>query len=167
MAMDTSTDSAEASLGKLNLRRIVMEAFSEGRLDVLDEVLTDDFVNHGAPPGLSQGIDGVRKVIEMERSGFPDLQYSVLHEVEDGDMIVQHCEVSGTHLGEIFGMPPTGRRVVWNEIHIGRMVDGRAAEHWACNDMHRVWVQIGRVAPPQVKMPGGGVVGAATVGHPS
>jgi hypothetical protein len=39
---------------------------------------------------------------------------------------------------------------VWNEIHIGRIAGGLVAEHWACNDMHAVWVQIGRVAAPAV-----------------
>jgi predicted ester cyclase len=138
------------SKGKENLRRIVLEAFGEGRLDVLDEVLTPDFVNHNAPPGMSTGIEGVKQVIRMERVGFPDLTYEVLREVEEGDLIMQHCAVQGTHLGEIFGVPPTGRVVKWREIHIGRMVGDLAAEHWACNDMHSVWVQIGRVAPPRV-----------------
>lgn len=142
------TKSAVASDSKTKVRRIVMEAFSEGRVEVLDEVLAPDFVNHAGPPGLDRGIEGVKMVIRNERAGFPDLQYEVLQEIEDGDLVVQHCRVTGTHLGSIFGVAPTGRRVAWNEMHIGRMADGLVAEHWACNDMHSVWVQIGRVPPP-------------------
>jgi predicted ester cyclase len=138
------------SKGTENLRRIVMEAFSEGRLEVLDEVLTPGFVNQSSPPGLDRGIEGVKQVIRMERTGFPDLQYEVLREIEEGDLIAQHCQVSGTHLGPIFGVQPTGRRVVWKEIHIARMEGDLCAEHWACNDMHSVWVQIGRAEPPMV-----------------
>jgi len=138
------------SKGTDNLRRIVMEAFSEGKLEVLDEVLTPDFVNQAAPPGLDRGIEGVKQVIRMERTGFPDLHYEVLREIEEGDLIAQHCLVTGTHLGPIFGVQPTGRRVVWKEIHIARMAGGLCAEHWACNDMHSVWVQIGRAQPPVV-----------------
>jgi predicted ester cyclase len=137
----------------MNLRRIVLEAFSRGQLDVLDEVLTPNFVNHNAPPGLSSGIDGVKQVIQMERHGFPDLRYEIVHEIEEGAFIVQHCSVRGTHRGEIFGVTPTGRCVEWREIHIARMVGDRVAEHWACNEMHSVWVQIGRVAPPGVPSP--------------
>jgi predicted ester cyclase len=135
---------------KAQLRRIVMEAFSEGRIEVLDEVMAPDFVNHAGPPGLDRGIEGVRQVIRNERTGFPDLQYEIIQEIEEGDLVTQHCLVRGTHLGPIFGVDPTGRRVVWHEMHIGRMVNGLVAEHWACNDMHSVWVQIGRVAPPAV-----------------
>lgn len=136
--------------GKENLRRIVMEAFSEGKLDVLDEVLTPDFKNQTAPPGLDRGIEGVKQVITMERTGFPDLQYEVVREIEEGDMIAQHCKVTGTHQGTIFGTGATGRRVMWYEIHIARMENDLCAEHWACNDMHSVWVQIGRAQPPMV-----------------
>lgn len=142
------TESAVVSQSRTQTRRIVLEAFSEGRVEVLDEVLAPDFVNHAGPPGLDRGIEGVKTVIRNERAGFPDLQYEVLQEVEDGDLVVQHCRVTGTHLGSIFGVAPTGRRVVWNEMHIGRMAGGLVAEHWACNDMHSVWVQIGRVGPP-------------------
>jgi predicted ester cyclase len=141
------------SEAKAKLRRIVLEAFSEGRVEALDDVLAPDFVNHSGPPGLDRGIEGVKLVIKNERVGFPDLKYEVLREIEEGDLVVQHCLVSGTHLGPIFGVEPTGRRVVWQEIHIGRMVDGLVAEHWACNDMHAVWVQIGRVAPPSAPAP--------------
>lgn len=139
--------------GKENLRRIVMEAFSEGRLEVLDEVMTPDFVNQAGPPGLDRGIEGVKQVIRMERTGFPDLRYEVLREIEEGDFISQHCKVTGTHQGPIFGVEPTGRKVVWFEIHIARMAGDLCAEHWACNDMHSVWVQIGRTAPPMVAVP--------------
>lgn len=140
-------------MAKEQMRRILMEAFSEGRLEVLDEVMTEDFVNHNAPPGVSAGIDGVKQIIAMERRGFPDLHYTMHREVEEGDIVVQHARVEGTHLGEVFGVAPTGRSVVWNEIHVARVRDGRCSEHWGVNDMASVWIQIGRVAPPRVDMP--------------
>jgi predicted ester cyclase len=53
----------------------------------------------------------------------------------------------GTHQGEIFGVPPTGRRVSWRQVHIGRIQDGRMAEHWGVSDLASLWVQIGRSEP--------------------
>jgi predicted ester cyclase len=140
-------------MSKESMRRILDEAFSKGDLDVLDEVMTEDFVNHNAPPGLSTGVEGVKQVIRMERNAFPDLSYEVLQEFEDGDFVIQHTKVTGTHLGPIFGTAPTGRQVAWQEIHIARVRDGRCSEHWACNDMAKLWVQIGRAEPPQVPVP--------------
>lgn len=133
------------------MRRILTEAFSEGKLDVLDEVMAPDFVNHNAPPGLDRGIEGVKRVIQMEHRGIPDFTYEVVHEFEDGDFVIQLVRAHGTHTGEIFGVAPTGRKVSWQEIHIARVDEtGRCAEHWACNDMAALWVQIGRVEPPRI-----------------
>jgi predicted ester cyclase len=137
----------EREMAKEQMRRILTEAFAQGRLDVLDELLTADFVNHNAPPGISPGIAGVKQIVALERSGFPDLEYVILREVEQGDLVVQHATVHGTHLGTIFGVEPTGRRVQWNEMHIARVRDGRCAEHWGVTDMAALWVQLGRATP--------------------
>src|SRR5262249_37385145 len=125
------------------MRRILTEAFSEGRTEVLDEVLHPEFVNHNAPPGIDPGIEGVKRVVDMERRGFPDMTYTVLHEFEEGDLVFQHAMVSGTHLGPIFGVEPTGRAVQWREMHVARIQDGRCIEHWGVSDTAKVWVQLG------------------------
>jgi predicted ester cyclase len=134
------------------MRRILTEAFSEGKVDVLDEVMAPGFINHNAPPGLDTGVEGVKKVIQMEHRGIPDFTYEIVHEFEDGDFVIQLVRAHGTHLGAIFGTPPTGRKVNWQEIHIAKLdEDGRCIEHWACNDMAALWVQIGRATAPQVE----------------
>jgi predicted ester cyclase len=137
---------------KQNLRRILTEAFGQGRIEVLDEMMTEGFINHSAPPGAPAGIEGVKRIIAMERRAFPDFEYEVLREVEEGNYVVQHTRARGTHLGEIFGVRATGRRVEWEEMHIARVENGRCAEHWACNDRARLWLQIGLVPPPRVKL---------------
>jgi predicted ester cyclase len=66
---------------------------------------------------------------------FPDLHYSLLHEVAEGDMVVQHLRASGTMEGDFGGMKPTGKHATWDEVHVVRMKDGKAVEHWASVDM--------------------------------
>jgi predicted ester cyclase len=132
---------------KDKMRRILHEAFGEGRLDSLDELLHPDFVNHNAPPGIDPGIEGVKEIIRMEHRGVPDLKYTVLHDTEDGDLVYQHALVTGTHLGPFMGVEPTGRQVSWREMHVARIQDGRCIEHWGVADTASLWVQIGRVAP--------------------
>jgi predicted ester cyclase len=133
-------------------RRIVIEAFSEAKLDVLDEVLTPDFVNHNAPPGVDRGIEGVKQIIQMERRGLPDMTCTMLHEAQEGDIVFQHVLCKGTHLGPLFGVQPTGKQVQWREMHVAVMRDGLCAEHWGVTDMASLWIQIGRATPPVVDM---------------
>jgi predicted ester cyclase len=137
---------------KAVIRRILAEVFGQGRLEVLDELLADDFVNHRVPPGMDSGIGSVRRIVEMERAAFPDLTYTVEREVEEGDVVMALTLAEGTHDGAIFGVPPTGRRVSWRQVHIGRMRDGRMAEPWGVSDLASLWVQIGRAEPiPRVR----------------
>ncbi|POM23504.1 SnoaL-like polyketide cyclase [Actinomadura rubteroloni] len=137
-------------MSALTARRIIEEGFSKGDVDVLDEVMTPDFVNHNAPPGMDTGIDGVKQVIRVERTGFPDLNVEIIRDFEVDGFVIQQVRLTGTHKGPVFGVPATGRTVVWNEIHIAKIRDGRVAEHWACNDLHSLLMQIGKIDPPDV-----------------
>lgn len=135
------------SPAKAVIRRILGEVFGEGRLEILDELMTDDFVNHRVPPGLDTGVGSVKRIVAMERSAFPDLRYTVEQEVEEGDMVITVTLAEGTHAGPIFGVEPTGRQVSWRQVHVARMKDGRMAEHWGVSDLASLWVQIGRAQP--------------------
>ncbi|TGB14476.1 ester cyclase [Streptomyces sp. MZ04] len=133
---------------KIKIRRILTEAFSQGKTEVLDELMTEDFVNHNAPPGMDTGREGVKSVIRVERQGFPDLKVEIIRDFEDGDYVIQHVQLTGTHTGTAFGVAPTGRTVTWNEMHIAKIRDGRVSDHWACNDLHVLMIQLGQMTPP-------------------
>jgi predicted ester cyclase len=55
---------------------------------------------------------------------------------------------SGTMTGEFGGMPATGKRATWTEIHIGRVANGRLVEHWGLVDQLGMLVQLGIVPAP-------------------
>jgi lactoylglutathione lyase len=60
------------------------------------------------------------------------------HLVADGDLVVQHLTVHGTHQGStmplLAGVPVSGRAAAWRFIHIWRVAGGMVVEHWACRD---------------------------------
>ena len=113
-------------------------------MEVVDEVLATDFIEHGSlPPGVPQGRDGLKALIKGLRAAFPDVRYTVIHEVAEGDMVVQHMRVSGTMKGEFAGMKPTGKSATWDEVHVVRMKDGKAVEHWAVVDQLGMLQQLG------------------------
>ncbi|MFD5283678.1 ester cyclase [Streptomyces rubrogriseus] len=145
---------------KIKIRRILDEGFSQGNVDVLDELMTEDFVNHNAAPGMAPGRDGVKAVIKAERQGFPDLKVEVIRDFEDGEYVIQHVRLTGTHQGTVFGAEPTGRTISWNEIHIARVRDGRVSDHWACNDLHVLLMQLGKMTPPDTSAFRQAVVGS-------
>lgn len=130
--------------------RIPLEAFNEGKLEILDEVVAPDYVDHApVPPGTPIGIEGLKGFVTAIRSAFPDIHYDVLRTVSAGDTHVQYLKNSGTMTGDFMGMPASGKRAVWDEVHIARVVDGKLAEHWQVIDQLSMLQQLGFVPEPQ------------------
>jgi steroid delta-isomerase-like uncharacterized protein len=81
-------------------------------------------------------------------TGFPDARISVDASVAEQEIVASRWTLTGTHLGEFQGVPPTGRKVTMAGIDFSRIVGGKIAEHWAQFDAIGVMQQIGAL-PPQ------------------
>jgi predicted ester cyclase len=126
-------------------RRITEELFNQGRLEVADEVFKPDYVDHAAPPGVPAGTEGLKAFVQSLRQAFPDLHYEILREVVEGDVIVGLTRVSGTMQGDFMGMPATGKRAEWDEMHMVRAEGDKLVEHWAVIDRLGMLEQLGLV----------------------
>lgn len=132
-------------------RRWYLELFNEGRLEVADEITTDDYTNHNpyAPPGgFGIGPQASKNVVALYRGAFPDIRFTVEDQVAEGDSVVTRWTVRGTNLGSLNGMPPTGKYAVVRGISIERYVDGKMAESNVSFDMLGLLQQIGVIPMP-------------------
>ena len=122
--------SAEANAA--TARRIGEEAFSKGRLEVLDEILSPQVVSHDpAEPEDVRGIEAHKERIRMYRAGFSDLVVTFDDVIPAGDTVVTRWTASGTNDGEVMGMPPSGKRVTITGMSIDRFdTDGKIVETW-------------------------------------
>jgi steroid delta-isomerase-like uncharacterized protein len=137
---------------KATVNRIPLEAFNEGRLEVVDEVVSPDMIDHTQVPGMPSGREGIKALIRAVRSTFPDLKNTVVKQIAEGDTYVQHVRSSGTMKGDWMGMPATGKSATWDAVHIVRVKDGRIVEHWAVQDNLGMLQQLGLApAPPATK----------------
>ena len=126
-------------------RRFYREVIGEGRLDAVDEICSEDFVEHEEFPGLTADREGVKQFTQLFRGGFPDLHVQVDEVLECGDKIVARVRFRGTHQGEFMGVPASGRPIDVPCIDIVRVVDGKAAEHWGITDAMAMMQQIGAI----------------------
>ncbi len=92
------------------------------------------------------GAEKLKRVWEMLLRVYPDLHLTVDDLIASADKVVVRNTVTGTHQGEFMGLPPTGRRVTYNEIFIFRFVDGRIAETWGVVDVYAQMKQLGAVS---------------------
>jgi steroid delta-isomerase-like uncharacterized protein len=130
--------------------RIPLEAFNQGRLEVIDEVVADNSVDHGElPPGLPPGKEGVKLFVKALRSAFPDLKITLGLQVAEGDLVVQQATTTGTMKGEFAGMPASGKKATWEAIHITRIKDDKIVEHWAVQDQLGMLQQLGFAPRPE------------------
>lgn len=127
--------------------------FNRGDLTIIDEVFSDDYVEHAnIGPDIPPTRDAVRQFVPMLRAAFPDLHYEVEDVVAEGDKVVGRMTVTGTHQGDFAtpggAIPATGRQVRWSEIHIGRFANGKLVEHWVQQDVMGLMQQLGAIPSP-------------------
>ena len=130
-------------------RRVIEEAFGEGRLEILGEVCADDFVDHDPIQG-ERGLDGVKETIRGYRDAFPDLSFTVDDIFESGDRVVIRWTAQGTFENEFMGQEPTHEKGdPVRGIGIDRFdSDGRIVEAWAQWDVLTFMRQIGLLEAP-------------------
>lgn len=120
--------------------------FNSGNLAIADEVVSADFVNHGTPPHVPGGPEGLRQMVVMLRTAFPDLHYEIKEIIGEGDWIAARTILRGTHNGPFFGIAPTGRQVVQEQIHLIRFANGKGVENREVRDDLGLLQQLGVIA---------------------
>src|SRR5262249_52745333 len=81
----------------------------------------------GLPPGRA----GMKLNGKIMATAFPDVHVTRDVQVLEGDRVVERATGRATHLGELNGIPATGKRISWTEIHIYRLQKGQIAEVWS------------------------------------
>lgn len=122
-------------------RRLFAQAFNQGNLAVVDELVSPGFIEHQR--GARSGPDGLKGLIRVLRSGFPDFTLTVEDIAICGEMVWGRLVARGTHRGPMMGRPPTGATMQVDIIDIIRIVDGKVVEHWGVADTFGMLEQIG------------------------
>lgn len=113
------------------LVRRIYDAFTTGRVDLLDDVVASDFRDHDPAPGQAPGLAGLKQAVGFFRAAFPDGELVVDELVAEGDKVVARVRLRGTQHGEFFGVPPSGRLVSAEGIEIYRIAGGKVVEGWS------------------------------------
>src|SRR5712692_6447157 len=112
-------------------RRTLTEIMPNADVAALAEVVHPDCVNHEAPPGTPQGLEGMKQTTLWLRQVFSDLRWEIHKVVGEGDTVAVYCTLHGRHTGELMGVAPTNRPVAFRQMHLVRFQDGKSIEHSA------------------------------------
>ncbi len=118
-------------------------AINAGRLEIIDELVAEDLVEHEEFPGVASGREGVRQFMQMMRTAFPDFAMTIEDIVAEGDKVFIRATMRGRHRGEFMGIPATGKQI---EVPFGdfvRFEGGKVVEHWGVTDTGKMMEQLG------------------------
>jgi predicted ester cyclase len=110
------------------------EALNRHDLAALDRFCGEDYAWHGMGGTEVRGREAFRRAVELFFIAFPDIYAEVLDIIVDGDRAAVRYRESGTHLGELDDLPPTGRTAAWDGVAIYRVADGLLVEEWSVSD---------------------------------
>jgi len=126
------------------IERYFRQLWSEGRLELVDELLHPDYVNHSpGSPDLPRGRDGVRQVVQALRHAFPDLRYTIEDLVVSDEAVASRTTLTGTHRGDLFGIAPTARPIRVSQMTIEHFRDGQIISHHRQTDDLSLLRQLG------------------------
>jgi steroid delta-isomerase-like uncharacterized protein len=118
------------------------EIFNSGNIELLYEIVSNDFVDHSALPGQLGGIAGLIQTISTFRIGFPNTFYTVHDTIAEGEKVVLRVTGYGKHTGNFLGIPATGKEISFNEIDIFQIEKGKIREVWHLEDLQTVIMQM-------------------------
>ena len=136
---------------KAIVMRFAEEVFNQKKLNVVDEIFHPKAISHDPVVSSMEDITLMKQAIAAYITAFPDLHAKKTMLIAEGDKVIGHWIVTGTHQGEFFGIPPTGKKAVWSCINMLRFADGKIAEVWWSYDALGIMQQLGIIpaGPPK------------------
>ena len=134
--------SVTTSSNKATVIRFNKEFLEKGNLDVLKEIVDDDFINHTASGMVPNNIEGLKQFITMLHKGFTEFQIDIHEQVEENDIVATRKTIKARHTGELMGHPPTGKTDVFNVMDFVRLRNGKYFEDCGQNNIMQVIQQL-------------------------
>lgn len=128
-------------------RRWMEEIWQKASPAAMDELLASNFVFNYASPGVKSDREGYKQSVNEFFVGFPDVQFTTVDMVAEGDKVAVHWTGRCTHKGEYMGVAPTGKQVTWRGISIIRIEGGKIVQEVGYMNMLELMGQLG-VLPP-------------------
>jgi steroid delta-isomerase-like uncharacterized protein len=123
------------------VQRFLADVWHAGNLELAHDLIHPDY-------GISDDLRGPTGVIEnirIYRSAFPDLQWHIEQIVAEDDWVAVRLILTGTHLGEFRGIPPTGKSIAMHEMVFWRIVEGKLHTLRAQADGLGLRIQLGAI----------------------
>ena len=122
---------------------LLYRAFSDQNPDLLDDAVTADWDDIPLAPGQGPGPEGLKPIIRGFIEALPDVRITAHDVLMDQGRAAVRAEITGTHLGPLFGIAATGKKVSFR-IHEFHEFEGeRIKRTWHMEDWFGLFQQLG------------------------
>ena len=129
------------------IRRYYADLWNRWDDAVVDEIIAPGIQFRGSLGVTVDGKKGFRGYVAQVRAAFPDFHNRVDELLAEGDGVMARLTYNGTHLGELYGVTPTGKRVEYGGIALFKISDGRITSGLVYGDTIGLMRQIGAATP--------------------
>ena len=138
--------------GKSIIHRIFDQAFNQGNLAIVDELVAPNGISHHLSWGTPANRIGLKQLIAMFRTAFPDLHCTLEDEIIQADKVAAHLTIRGTHKGLFLGNSPTSKPISVKGLIYARIENDQVIENYILIDQMGMLQHLGLVPPPRSTM---------------
>ncbi len=120
--------------------RSLYETLNKHNPDLLNKIIAPDYIDHTLQ---LRGLEQWKKTLTLLLKGFPDIHPTIEGIITEGDKVLVHAKVTGTHTGEYRGLAPTGKKITFCYSSIWRIVNCKVAERETVYDLLDFYKQLG------------------------
>ncbi len=130
------------------IQAFIEEVLNQKNLNRANDLVKEDFVELDPLPGQAQGREGLKAILRVLWSAFPDMHWTVNEMVAEGEKVVTRFVWTGTHRGAFLGIPATGKSVEVKGVVIDRLENGKMADSRILMDTMGLMQQLGVIPGP-------------------
>lgn len=139
------------------LKSFIREVWNEGDINAIPEYIADRYTvihDPGDPwDGMELDVAGFQNRVSTSRAPVPDQRFEIQELYENEDSVCITWLWSGTHLGEISGIPPSGKKLCMSGATVYYFENNRITGHWQIADRLGVFSQIQANSGDRYKIP--------------
>jgi serine phosphatase RsbU (regulator of sigma subunit)/predicted ester cyclase len=114
------------------LVRRFQEAEANADLDILDELLAPEFVDHSLLEGQEPGREGYKRQLAEQHAALSDVRCIIEDQIAKGEKVATRFTLRSIHdRGEYRGLMPRHKEVEVTAMTFHRIVGGKIVEEWS------------------------------------
>ena len=143
----TTSPNTESSIVETNesIVRQLVDGFNRNDPSVIDELVAEDCVLHGAPPGPAREV--WKTSFAQTHQTFNPMHTEITHLVAEGNHVTVYETTTATQSGPLLGFEPTGKNATATTMMMVEITDGQIVARWSVLDLLPALVQLGHLNP--------------------